>query len=363
MIDLKMLKGKIEKVNGLDRLWSPDQPLDILPLPSDRRINTLYDDGFRPYAVMGCDVPRDQNIKMLSVLGMIIDMLERGLLPRVKRFVEGTSGNTGLALLAYAHCIGVQEVLLVIQHDLAVGKKDPLDLAGANFIYPMEGMSAITTARFLGGGGYSSDDSWGPAEDGTLCLDQYGNEHNEDLHEWYTGPKMLEALPNIKAYAGGIGTGGTTRGIVKYMRQHVENFKSIGVLCAPGEKIPGVRDLDRLKEVRLRWQDAIDVRMEMTTRQSYGTTTWINWLAGWMGGPGGGSNYAALLKFMKSCKETGKPYALDDLRVKGGPDDGLIPAAFMIPDGVRPYIDHFKANLPSNWLRIETAPLLETLLW
>ena len=224
-------------------------------------------------------------------------------------------------------------------------------------------MSAIATARFLGGGGYSSDDSWGPAEDGTLCLDQYGNEHNEDLHEWYTGPKILEALPNIRIYAGGIGTGGTTRGIVKYMRRHVENFKSIGVLCAPGEKIPGVRDLDRLKEVRLRWQDAIDVRMEMTTRQSYLTTAWINWLTGWMGGPGGGFNYAALLKFMKSCKETGKPYALDDLRVKGGSEDGLIPAAFMIPDGVRPYIDHFKANLPSDWLRIATAPLPETLLW
>jgi len=98
---------------------------------------------------------------MLSVLGMILDMLERGLLPRVKRFVEGTSGNTGLALLAYAHCIGVPEVLLVIQRDLAIGKKDPLELAGAEFIYPMDGMSAIATARLLGGGGYSPDDHWG----------------------------------------------------------------------------------------------------------------------------------------------------------------------------------------------------------
>jgi cysteine synthase len=267
-----------------------------------------------------------------------------------------------LALLAYARCIGVPEILLVIQRDLAVGKKDPLDLAGAEFIYPMEGMSAIATARLLGGGGYSPDASWGPADDGTLCLDQYGNEHNEDLHEWYTGPRILEAVPNLRIYAGGIGTGGTTRGIVKYMRQHVENFKSVGVLCAPGEKIPGVRDLARLKEVRLRWQDAIDVKMEMTTRQSYLATFWMNGLTGWMGGPGGGFTYAALLKFVKSCKETGKPYPLDDLRVKGGSDEGLIPAAFMIPDGVRPYIDHFKANLPSDWLRMETAPLLETLL-
>ena len=363
MIDLKTLKGKIEKVNGLDRLWSPDQPLDVLPLPTEKEINPLYNDGLRPFAVMGCNMAPYQHIKILSVLGMILDMLDRGLVPRVKRLVEGTSGNTGQALLGYAHYIGVPEVVLVIQRDLAVGKKDPLELAGAKFIYPMDGKSAIATARFLGGGGYSPDDSWGPTEDGTLCLDQYGNENNEVLHEYYTGPKILEALPNIRIYAGGIGTGGTTRGIVKHIRSRVENFKSIGVLCAPGEKIPGVRDLDRLKEVRLRWQDVIDVRMEMTTRQSYLATVWINWLTGWMGSPGGGFNYAALLKFVKSCKETGKPYPLDDLRVRGGPDDGLIPAAFMIPDGVRPYIDHFKANLPSDWLRMETAPLLESLLW
>ena len=362
MIDLNGLREKVGKVNGLDRLWSPDQSLRVVPLIADKRINPFYDDGLRPHAVMGCDITTHQSIKTLSVLGMILDALERGLLVRVKRFVEGTSGNTGIALLAYARCVGVPEVSLVIQRDLAVGKKDPLELAGADFIYPMDGKSAIATARFLGGGGYSPDDSWGPAEDGTLCLDQYANEHNKDLHECYTGPSILDAIPNIKIYSGGIGTGGTTLGIVNYIRPRVENFKSIGALCAPGEKIPGVRDLDRLKEVLLRWQDVVDVQMEMTTRQSYGTTTWMNWLNGWMGSPGGGFTLAALLKFVKSCKETGKPYPLDDLRVKGGPDDGLIPAAFMIPDGVRPYVDHFKANLPSDWLRMETAPLPETLL-
>jgi len=30
------VEGKIEKVNGLDRLWTPDQPLDILPLPATK---------------------------------------------------------------------------------------------------------------------------------------------------------------------------------------------------------------------------------------------------------------------------------------------------------------------------------------
>lgn len=354
------LRKRIQQVNGLDRLWSPDQPLRVVPLPADQRINPFYNDGLRPYAVMGCDVSPHQNIKTLSVLGMVLDMLERGLLPRVKRYVEGTSGNTGVALLAYARCIGVPEVSLVIQRDLAVGKKDPLELLGADFIYPIDGMSAIATARLLGGGGYSSDDSWGPADDGTLCLDQYANEHNEDLHEWYTGPQILEVLPNIRIYSGGIGTGGTTRGIVKHIRQRVQNFKSIGVLCAPGEKIPGVRDLDRLKEVRLRWQDAIDVQIEMTTRQSYLTTFWLDALTGWVCGPGAGFTLGALLKFVEASKKSGE---LENLRIKGGPDDGLIPAAFMVPDTARPYVDHFKANMPSDWLRVKTAPLPETLLW
>jgi cysteine synthase len=346
----------------LDRLWNPNQPLRIIPQPLDKRINPFIDDGLRISAVMGCDLPPHQNIKVLSVRGMILDAFKRGKLEGVTELVEATSGNTGGAILGDAiHC-GIHRVTLVVQPDLAVGKRDPLELLGARLIGPADNYSAIATARRMGGGGYSDDDAWG-ADNGVLNLDQYGNIHNADLHESYTGAWISIRMPEISLYVGGIGTGGTTIGVMKSLRRCCENVKSLGILCAPGQKIPGVRDRERMKEIRLPWEQALDAIVEIDTRQAYLTTLWLIRLTGLMYGPSGGFAHAGLLKFMKSCKDTGKPYDLDQLRIKKGPKQGLIEVAVMIPDTYRPYVDHFKSNLTAEQLRFSTSPLPESLLW
>jgi cysteine synthase len=349
MIDLRQ---RIQAIDGLDRLWSPDQPLRIVPLPLDERINPFVDDGLRISAVMACDLPPQQNIKILSVLGMLLDAHESGGLVGVKELIEATSGNTGLALIALARYFGISRATLVVQSDLTVGKKDPIELSfpgKLSFILPDEGCSGIASARNRG------------KVPGFLNLGQYDNPHNSDLHEAYTGPEIFKVVPDICLYVGGIGTGGTTYGIMKFLRQHIENVKGLGVFCEPDEKVPGVRDFKRMEEITFPWRLGIDASVEINTRQAYLTTLWLSWLTGEMIGPSGGFAHAGLLDFMWSCKEIGKPYNLDDLRIKKGPKAGLIEVVEMIPDGFRPYADHFRANLPADFLNPLTSPLPETL--
>ncbi len=356
------LRKRLEVIPGLDRLWSPDQRLRIFPFPEDERINPFYKDGFRPYGVMGCDLSPHQNIKTISVLGIFLDALERGKLVGVEELVEATSGNTGIAMLPLATCVGIKRVTLIINQDLADGKRGPLELSFSGkltFKYPEGNLSGIATARRMGGGGYTEGDAW-KHNDGVFNLDQYGNPKNALLHELYTGPEILKAIPDVRLYIGATGTGGTTIGIMNFLRRHVDDVKALGVFCAPGEKLPGVRDFDRMKEITLPWRESIDASIEVTTRQGYLMSLWLVRLIGEMFGPSGAGAYAGGLKFIKSSKENG---TLDDLRVKKGPNKGLIPAAIMIPDNYRPYMDHYKSNLTAEQFNAGTSPLPTSLLW
>jgi len=344
---------RIQAIDGLDRLWNPSQPLRIVRLPLDKRINPFADDGVRISVVLACDLAPQQNIKILSVLGMLLDAYESGGLKGVVELIEATSGNTGLAIIVLARYFGIFRATLVVQSDLTIGKKDPIELSffgKLSFIPPDEGHSGIVTARLRG------------KAPGFLNLGQYDNIHNKDLHVLYTGPEIFKAVPDVCLYVGGTGTGGTTYGIMEFLRQHVENVKSLGIFCEPDQKVPGVRDFKRMVEITFPWQSGIDFSMEVSTRRAYHTSLWLSWLSGEMVGPGGGFNHAGLLKFLKSCKETGKPYDLNDLRIKKGPKAGLIEVVEMIPDGFRPYADHYKANLLPEFLSPLTSPPPEFLL-
>ena len=347
------LINRIQKIDGLDRLWTPSQPLRISSLPLDERINPYINDGVRFSCVWACDLAPQQNIKILSVLGMLLAAHEEGGLIGVKELIEATSGNTGLAIIALARFFGIYRATLVVQNDLTIGKKDPIELSffgKLSFIHPDEGHSGIVTARLRG------------KEPGFLNLGQYDNIHNKDLHALYTGPEIFRAVPDVCLYVGGTGTGGTTYGVMESLRQCVDNVKSLGVFCELDQKVPGVRDFKRMEEITFPWRSGLDFSIEINTRQAYLASLWLSWLTGEMVGPGGGFNHMGALKFLKSCKETGKPYDFEELRIKQGPKKGMIEIVEMVPDGFRPYVDHYRANLPAEFMNPLTAPLIGSLL-
>jgi len=60
--------------------------------------------------------------------------------------------------------------------------------------------------------------------------DQYRNQSNPDAHYASTGREIYEQMEGrIGAFVSGIGTGGTTSGIAKYLKEKDENIKIIAV--------------------------------------------------------------------------------------------------------------------------------------
>ncbi|MGD0328284.1 MAG: pyridoxal-phosphate dependent enzyme [Minisyncoccia bacterium] len=324
-------------------------PLPVFPI-SDK-LNPFKDDGVDISVALASHLPYE-NIKFLTVYGMLLRAEGSGMLRGVHTLVEATSGNTGVVLAAMAKSFGIPHVKLVVAPDLPDGKRYPLLLAGADIIPPEEGLSVIGTARKLGGGGWKAE-GW-HAENGVLNLDQYANPANTELHAELTAPRILNrAVYPPAVFVAGIGTGGTLIGVSEYLRRKLKNIRIVGVLLSSGQEIPGVRDLNRMEEITLPWREALDDYIEIQRRPSYLAASWFNWTMGITVGPSSGLAYLGALRFLRRCKENVTGATFDSLRN----DDGRIHVVILFPDGNRPYGDRFMANLPPNNQKASTAHL------
>lgn len=319
-------------------------PLPVLPVPDI--LNPFKEDGVNLWAALAYHLPY-QNIKFLTVFGMLRAAEKEGKLEGVHTLVEATSGNTGVVLAAMAKSFGISRVKLVVAPDLPEGKRYPLIMTGAELIPPEEGLSAIGTARKMGGGGWRKKD-W-CADNGILNLDQYANPEGTTLHDLFTAPTLLELMPPPSLFVAGVGTGGSLVGVSRFLRCNLDKVTIVGVLLAKGQEIPGVRDLDRMKEITLPWREAADEVVEIGTRPSYLASLWFNWVMGITPGPSSGFAYLGALKYL--CKQNDR--GMNALR----DSNGRINCAILFPDSNRPYGDRFMANLPADCLKQSTAPL------
>jgi cysteine synthase B len=73
---------------------------------------------------------------------------------------------------------------------------------------------------------------------------QYGNPANPDAHYHGTACEILEELDEVRAFVGGLGTGGTLMGNARRLKE--ENDETIVVAAEPlqGELVQGLRSLE-----------------------------------------------------------------------------------------------------------------------
>ncbi len=331
--------------------------LPVVPVSDE--LNPFAEDGVHLHAVLGYTMPYD-SMKFLAVLGLGLDAKERGLIDPETTIIEATSGATGLGLTEVmpAQPFNVRKVILVMNEDVPLGKKAAPYFAGATIIPPLEGMSGIATARKLGGGGWKPEGEWQIADDGTLNLDQYSNPANTRFYREWAAMKIIKQLPSADnlVLVAPVGTGGTIVGLGQGFRERAEKVTVVGAMCAPGEEIPGVRDLAKMKEITLPWKEALDDRIEVEARPSYLSSLWFHWTTGLTPGLSGGFTYAAALKFFHKRKDEG---TLDELRGK----DGAIHAAIIFHDGWRPYLVDRFPMLPTDYQKPSSAPKPWQLLW
>lgn len=290
---------------GDDGLWrylhladAPPTPLVELPPTANR----LAGEGVRILLKLMCYLPFF-NGKQIPVLFILKAANAAGRLTGVHTVVEATSGNTGFALLMYAPFFGIANVVILTPDDTPQTKIDMLEQFGATVQkYRRGDVSGVKLARTMG------------EQEGWLNLGQY--ERNENIlgHALITGAQLVEQMCAIQTVpsllCAGLGTTGTLRGSHQAFEEAGLHVPTVGLICATGNVVSGVRSEKGLSEVPLAELPGVDHRIEVTAEETGAHQTILHKHRLLLGAPSA-FLLAGMLKFLEGERDAGR---LDALR-------------------------------------------------
>ena len=152
---------------------------------------------------------------------IIDDAVASGSLKPGGTIVEGTSGNTGIALSMVAAARGFKAVI-VMPDTMSVERRAVMRAYGAELILTpgSEGMK----------GAVAKAEEVASTRDNAVLARQFGNPANVDVHRRTTGPEIWEDTEGkIDILVAGIGTGGTISGAGQYLKSQNADIKVIAV--------------------------------------------------------------------------------------------------------------------------------------
>jgi cysteine synthase len=149
--------------------------------------------------------------------------------------LEPTSGNTGISLAMVCRLKGYR-LICVMPENTSIERRQLLEMYGAQIrLSPAAGGSnqAVAMAKELA----AANPDW-------VMLYQYGNPANALSHYTTTGPELLEDLPTITHFVGGLGTTGTLMGVGRYLKEKVPGVRVVAAEPRYGELVYGLRNID-----------------------------------------------------------------------------------------------------------------------
>jgi cysteine synthase A len=165
------------------------------------------------------------SVKDRAAKGIIDDAERRGVLAPGGTIVEGTAGNTGIALTLIGNERGYH-VIICIPDDQSTEKYALLRTYGAD-------VRIIESAPFTSDKNYYHVARRTAADiPGALWADQFNNTANRRAHYESTGPEIWDALgTTLTAFVAACGTGGTLAGTSTYLKERNPAVRI--VLCDP----------------------------------------------------------------------------------------------------------------------------------
>jgi cysteine synthase B len=310
-------------------------PLPLVEL-ADPMLNPFFDDnngenGVRIFGCLGYMSPL-LHIKGDAVHNMLKMAEARGQLKGVHTIVENSSGNTGAALGVLGPLFGINHIKTILPWDRAPGKGEVLRLLSVE--EKLVKKNGIALAQEMG------------KKEGHINLNQYANPDNPAAFAAHLAPNIWKQTGGaLTVFSGALGTTGHVIGCSDFFRSQQserpngEKVFIIGVNVAPGDAVPGARTLERLGEITLPWQSAIDTRMETGWRESYEMSLRLM-ERGLFAGPSSGLALVGLHKFLQVWLANVGDFS--GLRNKAGD----VVAVVVFPDTFWPYTE--KYSVPMN---------------
>lgn len=152
----------------------------------------------------------------------IIDAAEQsGILKPGGTIVEGTSGNTGIALALVGAARGYR-VVLTMPETMSVERRKMLRAYGAELVLtegPLGMRGAVDKAKEIVA-----------STPGAILANQFGNAANPAIHRKTTGPEIWNDTDGqVDIFVAGIGTGGTITGAGGFLKEQNPNVKVVAV--------------------------------------------------------------------------------------------------------------------------------------
>jgi cysteine synthase B len=208
------------------------QSIGHTPLVELRRLSPKP--GVRIYAKLESYNPTG-SVKDRVAKAMIEDAEARGAIRPGQTILEPTSGNTGISLGLICARKGYP-LTVVMPDNVTAERTQLLRMYGAEIIYtPGAEGSNGAVARAL---------ELAAADPSYYMPYQYGNQANPLAHYNGTAVEILEELDEVRAFVGGLGTGGTLMGCARRLKE--ENADTAIVAAEPlqGELVQGLRSLE-----------------------------------------------------------------------------------------------------------------------
>ncbi|MGQ0532960.1 MAG: pyridoxal-phosphate dependent enzyme [Caulobacteraceae bacterium] len=200
--------------------------------------NILAAVGNTPLVKLNKVVPKDAaevwvKCEHLNPAGSIKDRMavyiveraeEAGLLKPGGLIVENTSGNTGQGL-AMAAAIKGYRCIFTMPDKMSKEKQDSLKAYGAEVIITPTDVPGDSPEHYVNVAKRIAEET-----PGAFYVDQYHSQWNIDAHYHSTGKEIFEDTDGGKfdAFVGGTGTGGTTSGVGRFLKEHAPHIKIIG---------------------------------------------------------------------------------------------------------------------------------------
>ncbi|MBI2616775.1 pyridoxal-phosphate dependent enzyme [Candidatus Gottesmanbacteria bacterium] len=245
------------------------------------------------------------SIKDRMVKEIVAEAEKNGELKKGGTIVEATSGNTGIGF-AMVSAVKGYKAIFTQPNWMSANKRKLIEAFGAK-VHVCPTAVPIDDPR-----SYKSTAKRIAKEKGAYLSDQYSNPANPVAHYKTTGREIWEALNGkIDYIVIGIGTGGTSTGVVKFLKEKNPKIKFIapdpigsvysgklGAFRVEGIGhifIPKNVDLSLVDEfVRLESKKAIEMAKRITCKE------------GILAGPSSGAAMYAAVEVAKKIKEKGK---------------------------------------------------------